>query len=142
MKTEVIKFKDFMDGSYKLPKENKSFLPTLLGGSALGGGLSFVINKVASAASDNIIIKDVIPASTAIGDRVAHAFDPLFQAISGFAYPACFFTISAGCVLIMIGQKHKGLNMIKWAIVGFIGLQFAPGLMSIVMEVGKAIKGA
>lgn len=142
MKTEVIKFKDFMDGSWKLPKENKSFLPTLLSGGALGTGLSLVVNKVASAATGNIVIKDVIPATAGIQDRVAHAFDPLFQAISGFAYPACFFTISAGCILIMIGQKHKGLTMIKWAAIGFIGLQFAPGIMSILMEVGKAIKGA
>ncbi len=141
MKTQVIKFNDFMDGSWKLPKENKNFLP-IIGGCSLGTGLSLIVNKVASAASNNIVIKDVIPATAGIQDRVAHAFDPLFQAISGFAYPACFFTISAGCILIMIGQKHKGLNMIKWAAIGFIGLQFAPGIMTILMEVGRAIKGA
>ncbi|PEJ57370.1 hypothetical protein CN692_13230 [Bacillus sp. AFS002410] len=140
MKTEVIKFSDFMDGSWKLPKEKKSAIPMIVA-PIIASSLAFS-SKLVSAASNNIVIKDVISASAGIGDRVAHAFDPLFQAISGFAYPACFFTISAGCVLIMIGQKHKGLNMIKWAVVGFIGLQFAPGLMSIVMEVGKAIKGA
>ncbi|MEH7514309.1 hypothetical protein V7146_16470 [Gottfriedia acidiceleris] len=140
MKTEVIKFKDFMDGSYKLPKEKKSAIP-MIAAPIIASTLTFA-NKIVSASSDNIVIKDVIPATAGIQERVAHAFDPLFQAIAGFAYPACFFTISAGCILIMIGQKHKGLTMIKWSAIGFIGLQFAPGIMSILVEVGKAIKGA
>ncbi|WP_129692299.1 hypothetical protein [Gottfriedia acidiceleris] len=139
MKTEVIKFSDFMDGSYKLPKEKKSSIP-MIAAPIIASSLTFA-NKIVSASSDNIVIKDVIPATTGIQDRVAHAFDPLFQAIAGFAYPACFFTISAGCILIMIGQKHKGLHMIKWAAIGFIGLQFAPGIMTVLMEVGRAIKG-
>lgn len=142
-KVEYIKFNEFMDGSWKLPKVKRSMmLPTILGGSTLGVAASMMVNKVTALAS-TISSQGVypgIPVSTDIQGKVANAFDPLFALMGGLAYPLCFLTISGGCVLIMIGQKHKGIHLIKWAAIGFIGLQFAPGIMQILMQVAAAMK--
>jgi hypothetical protein len=136
-KVEYIKFKSFLDDSWKQPKEKSNHYLPLIGGSlSLGTSLNLIFNRIVSSTTSQSV-----PVNGVIQDKVAHAFDPLFEFIAGIAYPVCFLSISAGCVLIMMGQKHKGLNLIRWACIGFVGLQFAPGLMSILMEVGRAIKG-
>lgn len=77
--------------------------------------------------------------AASIQDKIVHAFDPLIQLIQAIAYPVGFTMICAGFLVIMTGNRHKGLHIIKWAAIGFIGMQFAPGIMSILLEVGKSI---
>ena len=69
------------------------------------------------------------------------AFNPIIELIQGVSYPVAFLMLSGGMLLVMIGQKHRGLNMMKWAALGYIGMQFVPALMSIVVDVGKGMLG-
>ena len=77
--------------------------------------------------------------AASIQDKIIHAFDPLIELVQALAYPVGFTMICAGFLVIMTGNRHKGLHIIKWAAIGFIGMQFAPGIMSILLEVGKSI---
>ncbi|MCQ6281105.1 hypothetical protein [Bacillus sp. EB600] len=74
-----------------------------------------------------------------VADKIIHAFDPIVQLLQGLSYPVCFIMLSAGFLVIMTGNRQKGLNIIKWAALGYIGMQFAPAIMAILVEVGKAI---
>jgi hypothetical protein len=74
-----------------------------------------------------------------VTDKIIHAFDPIVQLMQGLSYPVCFIMLSAGFLVIMTGNKTKGLQIIKWASIGYIGMQFAPAIMAILVEVGKAI---
>jgi xanthosine utilization system XapX-like protein len=74
-----------------------------------------------------------------VSEKIIHAFDPIVSLLQGMSYPVCFIMLSAGFLVIMTGNRSKGLNMIKWAAIGFIGMQFAPAIMAILVEVGKAI---
>ena len=113
--------RDFLAESRKKGVNGESkFLPVTLSTAALSAYAS-----TASAAS--------------IQDKIVHAFDPLIQLIQAIAYPVGFTMICAGFLVIMTGNRHKGLHIIKWAAIGFIGMQFAPGIMSILVEVGKSI---
>jgi hypothetical protein len=96
------------------------FLPVMLSTAALSA-----YSSTASAAG--------------IGDKIIHAFDPLIEIIQALAYPVGFTMICAGFLVIMTGNRHKGLHIIKWAAIGYIGMMFAPGIMAILQEVGKAI---
>jgi hypothetical protein len=75
-----------------------------------------------------------------IAEKIIGAFDPLIQLIQGISYPVGFIMITAGFLVMMTGNRQKGLNMIKWAAVGYIGMQFAPAIMAILVEVAKAMK--
>lgn len=77
--------------------------------------------------------------ASGIGDKIVHAFDPLIQVIQGLSYPVGFVMITAGFLVIMTGNRQKGLHIIKWAAIGYIGMQFAPAIMTILIEVGKAM---
>jgi hypothetical protein len=74
-----------------------------------------------------------------VTSKIIHAFDPVVQILQGLSYPVCFIMLTAGFLVIMTGNRSKGLNMIKWAAIGFIGMQFAPAIMAILVEVGKAM---
>lgn len=81
------------------------------------------------------------PASAAsvIQEKIIHSFDPMIELLSALAYPLGFSMITAGFLVIMTGNKSKGIQLIKWATIGYIGMQFAPGIMAILMEVGSAL---
>jgi hypothetical protein len=75
-----------------------------------------------------------------ITDKIIKAVDPIIQLIQGISYPVGFIMMAAGFLVIMTGNKQKGLNMIKWAAIGYIGMQFVPVLMALLVEVAKAMK--
>lgn len=74
-----------------------------------------------------------------IADRIIVAFQPIIELAQGMAYPVTFLMLTGGFLLIMIGQRYKGLAMMKWAAIGYIGIQFAPVIMQILVSVGKAM---
>lgn len=129
-KPKTINFKDFMDGSYRdkdrLLKKKKTediISYSLLGLSAVCTVLDPLGGSVALASG--------------IQERIIGAFDPLIQLLQGISYPVAFLMITAGFLLIMTGQKSRGLSMMKYAGIGYIGLQLAPALMGILVDIGK-----
>ncbi len=74
-----------------------------------------------------------------VAEKIIVAFDPVVQLIQGLAYPVGMTMICAGFLIMITGNRHKGLSMIKWAAIGFIGMQFAPAIMMILGEVGRAM---
>lgn len=74
-----------------------------------------------------------------VADKIINAFDPIIELIQGLSYPVGFIMICAGFLVMMTGNKQKGLNIIKWAAVGYVGMQFAPAIMTILVEVGRAM---
>ena len=75
-------------------------------------------------------------------DLIMRAFEPLISLVQGLAYPICFLMVSGGFLLIMTGNRTRGIDLIRWAGVGYIGLQFAPALMRVLVEVGEAMRQA
>lgn len=112
---------EFMSGDWKMTKEEKLTI-----GSLALMPLSDLIANKAYATTSQVIMK---------------AFDPIVDLLQGVSYPVCFIMLSGGFLLIMMGQGHRGMRMIKWAAIGYVGLQFAPALMEILVEVGKAMRG-
>lgn len=126
-RTETIDFNEFMAGTWREKRaERRAETLTAVGMSMLPLTVAFD-TKTAHAG--------------AIRERIASAFDPIIELAQGVSYPLTFLMITGGFILIIIGQKSRGLSMMKWAAVGFIGLQFAPVIMQILMGVGDAMKG-
>lgn len=81
----------------------------------------------------------IVGAEGIITDKIISAFDPILQLIQGLAYPVGMCMMCAGFLVIMTGNRSKGIALIKWSAVGYIGLQFAPALMTILADVGRAM---
>lgn len=71
---------------------------------------------------------------------IEKAFQPVVELLQGIAYPVAFLMISGGFIAFILGQRSRGLEMIKWAVIGYLGLQLAPALMEIIVEVGAAMR--
>lgn len=71
---------------------------------------------------------------------IIESFDPIIELVQAFAYPIAFVMATSGFFVIMTGNKHRGMDMIKWATVGFLGSQFVPRLMAILIQVGEQLK--
>jgi hypothetical protein len=120
----------------KVTKSRDFSATALMSGLTLG-----VINQIPS------IQPQAVPAMAmpmtimglSMSDKIIHAFDPIVQLLQGMSYPVCFIMLSAGFLVIMTGNRAKGLNLIKWAAIGYIGMQLAPAIMAILVEVGKAM---
>lgn len=124
-KTETIPFKEFMSGEWKEKQKIQKEL------AITKYSLAGLITEMTLKASP-------VHASV-LGDVVLKAFSPIIDLVQGISYPVAFLMISGGFILIMTGQTSRGLHFIKWACLGYIGLQFAPALMQIVVEIGQNI---
>lgn len=76
----------------------------------------------------------------ALKGRIEHAFEPLIEFVQGVSYPITFLAILSGMLLITCGKRARGIDVIKWAVVGYLGIQLAPGIMRILAEVGAAMR--
>lgn len=119
-KTVVVEWEGFMSGN--VPVRH----PVLMASSAGLGVMSLAMLQEVDA--------NVMTA------KIVHAFDPLISVMQALAYPVSFLSISAGMLLISVGQRHRGINMIKWGAIGYIGMQIVPGIMEMVAQVGEAMK--
>lgn len=120
-KVEVIKWNDFFAQVNLNEEESKQVKKWITAGATV---FALNLNQVEAAG---------------IEDNIIRAFNPLISLVQGISYPITFLMLSGGFILIIMGQKSKGLTMIKWAAVGYIGLQFAPAIMKILVSVGKAM---
>lgn len=90
---------------------------------------------VSGLGSVSAMIPHVVTANV-VTNGMMHAFAPLVSVIQGLAYPISFLAIATGMLLVSVGQRHRGINMIKWAAIGYIGMQLVPGIMHMVSLVG------
>jgi hypothetical protein len=98
----------------------------------IAGLLGGIVNYAQPASAEGMVAQHV-------ANKIIVAFDPIVQMIQGLAYPVGLTMMCAGFLIIMTGNRHKGINMIKWAAIGFVGMQFAPAIMAILVEVGQAM---
>ena len=116
------------DPGQKEPQERRGPAPLLETGALVAATL---VPRVAQAA--------VNPSTT---DLIMRAFDPLIDLVQAVSYPLCFLMVSGGCLLMMVGHRARGLDMMRWAAVGYILLQLVPAVMRVLVEVGQAMRQA
>lgn len=73
--------------------------------------------------------------------QILHAFDPLINLIQSLAYPIAGVMIAGGCLFIMVGNRDRGMQMLQNAAIGYILVQLAPLLLSILVGIGGGVGG-
>lgn len=133
-KTETIPFNAFMDGNWKekkaeTRKENLDQWITKASMVGAGGVTIFQADSVHAVSVEGVA-----------SDVIMSAFRPIIDLVQGVSYPVAFLMLSGGFILIMTGQTGRGMSMIKWSCIGYLGLQFAPGLMEMIIQIGNSIQ--
>lgn len=74
-----------------------------------------------------------------ISEKVISALDPLIGLIQSLGYPLAVLSMSGGAITMMF-NKRMGVRIIKDTGIAFLALQFVPGLMKILLEIGRALR--
>lgn len=122
-KTVALDWNAFMKGEVR-PKDQAVVLvlPAATAGALVGAAWPATVHAAVATA------------------HIIHAFNPLIQVMQALSYPVSFLGMAAGMLLVSVGQRHRGINMVKWAAIGYIGMQLVPGIMEMVSQVGDAMK--
>lgn len=77
---------------------------------------------------------------TNITDKLKTITSPVVELLAGLGYPVTYGMLITGAIMIIMGKKSKGLDIIKWACIGYIGLQFVPFLLSLLDTIGRELR--
>lgn len=140
-RTEVIKFRDFMDGSWKMPEMKKRELKKVTDALVKAGAmipLALTTASHASAAESIAASATQVVAGTTL-QILAHALDPIVQILVAVSLPVASIVMIGGCFFFMFGQSDKAWSSITNAGLGYVLIQASPLFLKVLEEIGKAI---
>lgn len=140
-KTEVIKFRDFMDGTWRLPEKKKKELKKVTDALVKAGAMIPLALAPAihvSAAESVAATATQVVAGTTL-QVLAHALDPLTQILVAISLPVASVVMIGGCFFFMFGQADRAWSTIQNAGLGYILIQLSPLFIKVLEQVGKSI---
>jgi hypothetical protein len=150
-KTVALEWGSFFEGNIKAkgrePEPSKPVKFLMLTGVGMATAAAVHATAMASpliiaVPLANVLDPSAVASASIAGSAMKHAFAPLIQVIQTLSYPVSFIGMAAGMLLISVGQRHKGIQMIKWAAIGYVGMQLVPGIMDLVSQVGQSIQAS
>ena len=72
-------------------------------------------------------------------EKISTAFNPVIELLQAVSFPLAFLCITLGILLLLVGQRHKAMQIIKYAVIGYLAMQLVPGLMQILHSVGQQV---
>ena len=140
MATEVIKFRSFMDGTWKEPAKKKKDLKRITGTLVKAGSmvpLAFTAAAHASAAESVKTTASTVIAGTTL-QILAHALDPVAQILVALSLPIASIVMIGGCYFFLFGNSDKAWSTIQSAGLGYILIQLSPLFIKVLEQVGKS----
>ncbi|HZG82120.1 MAG TPA: hypothetical protein VEZ13_15220 [Brevibacillus sp.] len=138
-RTEVIKFRDFMDGAWKQPKKKE--LKRAIDGLVKAGAmipLAIIPAAHASAAESVKTTASTVIAGTTL-QILAHALDPVVQILVALSLPIASVVMIGGCYFFLFGNSEKAWSTIQNAGLGYILIQLSPLFLKVLEQIGKSI---
>lgn len=140
-RTEVIKFRDFMDDSWKGPGKNRNELKRFADAIVRTGAvipLALTPALHASAAENVTTTATTMIAGTTL-QILAHALDPVAQILVALSLPIASIVMIGGCYFFLFGNSDKAWSTIQNAGLGYILIQLSPLFIKVLEQVGKSI---
>lgn len=139
-RTEVIKFRDFMDGTWNT-KSKKRDLKKLTDALIKTGAmvpLALVPTFHASAAESIPAAATQVVAGATL-QVLAHALDPLTQILVAISLPVASVVMIGGCFFFMFGQSERAWSTIQNSGLGYLLIQLSPLFIKVLEQIGKSI---
>lgn len=142
MRTETINFNEFLTSAYNKKESNnemtnKKSIKDILKVSVTVPLLWDTLKGSKAFAAGEVVEVATVPQATK--ESILHAFDPLIDLMIDLALPIAGVMITGGALMILIGQKDKGFQLILNSSLGYCLVNLTPLLLSLLESVGKAI---
>lgn len=76
-----------------------------------------------------------------IKEGIFAGFNPITDLIAGLSYPVAYIMMGTGVLVMITGNKQRGIQQMKTAGIGYITMQFLPSMMQVLSDVGGKIRG-
>lgn len=99
--------------------------------------------KIAVGVSASVLTSTTYAYADTLGgvsERLRVIVNPVIELLAGIGYPITYGMLITGFIMIIMGKKSKGLEIIKWACMGYIGLQFVPFILGILEMIGSELR--
>lgn len=99
--------------------------------------------KIAIGVSTSVLTSTTYAYADTLGgvsERLRVIVNPVIELLAGIGYPITYGMLITGFIMIIMGKKSKGLEIIKWACMGYIGLQFVPFILGILEMIGSELR--
>lgn len=99
--------------------------------------------KIAIGVSASVLTSTTYAYADTLGgvsERLRVIVNPVIELLAGIGYPITYGMLITGFIMIIMGKKSKGLEIIKWACMGYIGLQFVPFILGILEMIGSELR--
>lgn len=77
-----------------------------------------------------------------ISNKIRQSTSPIIELLASLGYPVTYAMLIVGAIMIITGKKSKGLEVVKWACIGYIGLQFVPFLLGLLESIGQDLRNS
>lgn len=77
-----------------------------------------------------------------IASKIRKTTSPIIELLASLGYPVTYSMLIVGAIMVITGKKSKGLEVIKWACIGYIGLQFVPFLLGLLEQIGSELRNS
>ena len=71
-------------------------------------------------------------ANTSVNEVIPSTFEPVKDLILSLAEPLCWIMFAWGCIEVICKRPTSGLDRMKYAAIGFIGIQLIPVMMNVI----------
>jgi len=75
-------------------------------------------------------------------DKIKVGFNPIIELLADLGYPVAYCMFIVAALMIITGKKSKGLEILKWAAIGYIGLQVVPFFLGVLDQIGKDLRSS
>lgn len=72
---------------------------------------------------------------TAFADSITKSVQPLIDVLKDLAEPVAYGFMIKGFMKIMAGDEHEGMKTIKYAVGGYVGIQWIPAIFRLIKGV-------
>lgn len=77
-----------------------------------------------------------------VSKKIRQSTSPIIELLASLGYPVTYSMLIVGAIMIITGKKSKGLEVVKWACIGYIGLQFVPFLLGLLESIGQDLRNS
>lgn len=144
MKFEAIKYSDYKAGQRFGEKKTMKDIGNTLkkAGAATAGAIMLAKAPLALAAMEQpggLAVPVTGAVSGAVKSQIVHAFDPLVDLMMSLSLPIASVIITGAALMIMLGLKERGYNLMFTGCIGYVLIQLTPMFIKILAGVGGAL---
>ena len=100
---------------------------------AVGVGVSLLTNQALPTYADSL---------SNVSYRLRQVTNPIIELLAGLGYPITYGMLITGFIMVIMGKKSRGIEILKWACIGYLGLQFVPFFLGILETLGRELRGS